>query len=88
MNDHDFNKLQRTFIVALAAYNIDSHEANYAVLLDKQVTQRKPQLKSLLNWNDSFKYALKHSLVNRSIQLSPNKMTVLKIWLYKSEEAV
>ena len=49
MNDHDFNKLQRTFIVALAAYNIDSHEANYVVLLDKQVTQRKPQLKSLLN---------------------------------------
>lgn len=88
MNDHDFNKLQRTFIVALAAYNIDSHEANYVVLLDKQVTQRKPQLKSLLNWNDSFKYALKHSLVNRSIQLSPNKMTVLKIWLYNSEEAV
>lgn len=57
MNDHDFNKLQRTFIVAVAAYNVDSHEASYEVLLDKQLTQQKPQLKSLLNWNDSFKYA-------------------------------
>lgn len=55
MNDHDFNKLQRTFIVAVAAYNVDSHEASYEVLLDKQLTQQKPQLKSLLNWNDSFK---------------------------------
>lgn len=88
MNDHDFNKLQRTFIVAVAAYNVDSHEASYEVLLDKQLTQQKPQLKSLLSWNDSFKCALKHSLVDRSIQLSPNKMTVLKIWLYKPQEAV
>ena len=37
MNDHDFNKLQRTFIVAVA-YNVDSHKASYAVLLDKQLT--------------------------------------------------
>ena len=38
MNDHFFNKLQRTFIVAVAAYNVDSHKASYAVLLDKQLT--------------------------------------------------
>lgn len=38
MNDHVFNKLQRTFIVAVAAYNVDSHKASYAVLLDEQLT--------------------------------------------------